>query len=284
MRSTMRYSHLTAIATTFAALITTSASSWSDEPAAEDVVFRADVDGSDQRYMRILPRDFQPRETYDLLIALHGHGSDRRQFVTQSRDECRAARDFAARQRMIFISPDYRAPTSWMGPKAEADLVQIIAETKRSYVIGRVIVSGGSMGGTSALAFAALHPELVDGVMAMNGTANLVEYENFQAAIRASYGGDKQQVPEEYKRRSAELWPDRLTMPIACTTGGKDTAVPPESVGRLMAELKRRDRPVLLIHRANGGHSTTYADAMEAYEFVFQRLRPNEGSPLQQKN
>ena len=49
-------------------------------------------------------------------------------------------------------------------------LVQIIAETRRLYAVGRVIVSGGSMGGTSALAFAALHPELVDGVVAMNGT------------------------------------------------------------------------------------------------------------------
>jgi hypothetical protein len=25
---------------------------------------------------------------------------------------------------MIFVSPDYRAKTSWMGPKAEADMVQ----------------------------------------------------------------------------------------------------------------------------------------------------------------
>ena len=143
------------------------------EPKVEDVVFRAEVDAHEERYVRILPVDFDPQQPHDVLLALHGHGSDRWQFVQQTRDECRAARDIAAKHRMIFISPDYRAKTSWMGPKAEADVVQIIAETKRLYRVRHVVVSGGSMGGTGSLTFAALHPELVDGVVAMNGTANL---------------------------------------------------------------------------------------------------------------
>jgi dipeptidyl aminopeptidase/acylaminoacyl peptidase len=241
------------------------------EPTVQEIVFRADWDGRDEKYLLVVPANFQPEEPHDLLLALHGHGSDRRQFVEQPRDECRAARDTAAKHNLIFISPDYRAPTSWMGPAAEADVKQIIAEVKRKFAVRRVIISGGSMGGTSSLAFAALHPELVDGVVAMNGTANLIEYENFQEAIRKSYGGTKQEVPEEYRRRSAEFWPERLTMPIACTTGGQDRAVPPESVERLMTALKKLGRPVLHLHRVAGGHSTNYADAIEAYEFVVQR-------------
>jgi pimeloyl-ACP methyl ester carboxylesterase len=70
------------------------------------------------------------------------------------------------------------------------------------------------MGGAGSLTVAALHPELIDGVVAMNGTANLRKYENFQEAIRASYDGDKQTVPTEYKRRNAELAPERLPMPM----------------------------------------------------------------------
>ena len=249
------------------------------EPTVEDVIFRAEIDDHEERYVQILPADFDPTQPHDLLLALHGHGSDRWQFVKQSRDECRAARDAAEKYRLIFVSPDYRAKTSWMGPTAEADVVQIINETKRRFKIRHVVVSGGSMGGTGSLTFAALHPELIDGVVAMNGTANLWEYENFQDAIRVSFGGDKLTAPAEYKRRSAEYAVERLKMPIACTTGGRDLSVPPDSVIRLMTELQKLDRPARLIHRPLGGHSTNYADAMEAYEFVLGRLAETSKRP-----
>ena len=60
------------------------------------------------------------------------------------------------------------------------------------------------------MTFAAIHPERVDGVASMNGTANHLEYENFQDAIAESFGGTKAKIPREYKKRSAEYWPERL--------------------------------------------------------------------------
>jgi len=226
-----------------------------------DVSFTAACDGTKQFYVLGLPEGFRKDERHSVLIALHGHGSDRWQFVRDSRDECRAARDAAARHRMIFVSPDYRAKTSWMGPKAEADVVQIIGDLERDYRIDKVIVCGGSMGGAACLTFAALHPGLVDGVASMNGTANHLEYDRFQEAIRESFGGAKSDIPLEYKKRSAEYWPERLTMPIGITAGGKDQSVPPQSVLRLANVLRLLKRDVLLVYRPDGGHSTTYDDA-----------------------
>lgn len=249
----------------FAALLTAN-SVLAAEPI--DVVFNAKHDGTDQRYVVILTDDFDNEKSHSVLIALHGHGSDRWQFVKDKRDECKAARDAAAKHNLIYVSPDYRAKTSWMGPAAEADVVQILEELKAKYRVNKVIVSGGSMGGTAALTFATLHPELVDGVVSMNGTANLVEYGQFQDAIAASFGGSKAEKPEEYRKRSAELHLDRLTMPIACTTGGKDRSVPPDSVLRLVDGLKAKERPVKLIHWPDGGHSTNYEDALAAFDFV----------------
>src|SRR5436190_3730204 len=191
-----------------------------------DVVFKSKLDGTDQRYVLVLPDEFDPKKSYSVLIALHGHGSDRWQFVKDGRDECKAARDVAAKHKLIYVSPDYRAKTSWMGPKAEADVVEILAELKTKYRVNKIIISGGSMGGTGALTFAALHPDMVDGVVAMNATANLVECDQFQDAIATSFGGSKQEKPDEYDKRSAELHDDRLTMPMAFTTGGKDRTVP----------------------------------------------------------
>jgi pimeloyl-ACP methyl ester carboxylesterase len=241
-------------------------------PRTEDVIFTARCDGSTQRYVVAYPEVFKPIEPHSLLIALHGHGSDRWQFINSPREECKAAREAAASYGMLLLSPDYRAPTSWMGPKAESDLLQILDELKARFQIGPVIVSGASMGGTSALTFAAVHPERVDGVVALNGTANHLEYENFQDAIRESFGGAKAVIPQEYKNRSAEYWPERLRIPIAMTVGGQDKLVPPQSVVRLAGVLKKLQPNVLLIERAAGGHSTNYDDSRAAFEFVIGKV------------
>lgn len=240
-------------------------------PAAEpvDLAFTADCDGSTEHAVELLPPDFDPAAPHDLLIALHGHGADRWQFIREARDECRGTREAAAKHGAILLSPDYRAPTSWMGPKAEADLVQIIAAAKQRHRISRVFVCGGSMGGTGSLTFAALHPDLADGVCSLNGTANLVEYERFLDAIAASFGGTKEEVPEEYRKRSAELHAEAFVMPVALTTGGRDDIVPPESVLRLHASLEGLGRPVLLLHRPERGHDTDLADTTTALDFLF---------------
>lgn len=251
-----------------AILLSCIACSWAQEPLAIDVSFTSEADGTSQQYVVVLPMAFDPAASHDVLIAMHGHGADRWQFVKETRDECRAARDVATKHGMLFVSPDYRARTSWMGPRAEADVVQVIADVKQKYQTSKVFVCGGSMGGTACLTFAVLHPELVAGVASMNGTANLLEYENFQDAIKESFGGSKAEIPLEYKNRSAEYWPEKLTMPVGITASGKDTAVPPESVVRLARILQAMDRKVLLIYREDTGHSTSYDDAVAILEFA----------------
>jgi pimeloyl-ACP methyl ester carboxylesterase len=247
-----------------------------DYQPPEDIAFTAKTDGTEQRYILRLPTDFSDDSPHDLLVALHGHGSDRWQFATDTRSECQGVRDVALEHHMILVSPDYRAKTSWMGPKAEVDVQQIIVDLKKRFRINHVVVAGGSMGGTSALTFAALHPDLVDGVVALNGTANHLEYKNFQEAIALSFGGSKQAIPQEYKKRSAEYWPLKFTMPVAITTGGKDTSVPPDSVIRLANLIRRFNEHVLLIHRPETGHTTNYEDTCEALQFVMDRLpRPS---------
>lgn len=249
-------------------LLITGVSAAADYTLIEDTSFVAECDGSEQRYVIAFPDAYDAAAAHDVCVALHGHGSDRWQFVKDQRDECRGVREVALAHAMIFVSPDYRAKTSWMGPKAEADVVQIIAQVKRQHRVRRVFLCGGSMGGSSALTFTALHPDLIDGVVCLNGTANHIEYDQFQDAIAASFGGTKVDRPQEYRNRSAELWPDRFTMPVAITAGGKDTVVPAASSLRLAENLKKLGRTVLLIFREGGGHATNYDDTKAAFEFV----------------
>jgi pimeloyl-ACP methyl ester carboxylesterase len=234
----------------------------------EDRTFVAKFDRSEQKYVLLTPPKFTPEQSVSVLIALHGHGSDRWQFVRESRGECRGTRDVAAAHKMVLVSPDYRAKTSWMGPAAEADMLQLVEALRQRFKIDRVILCGGSMGGTAALTFAALHPEGIDGVVSLNGTANLVEYKRFADAIAESFGGTKEQVPDEYHKRSAEFFPKRFTMPLAATTGGRDDIVPAASVLRLLALVREHNPHVLSLHQPDGGHSTSYEDTKRALEFV----------------
>ena len=237
-----------------------------------DISFVAANDQSEQRYVLVLPEPYDPAQPHDLLICLHGHGADRWQFVRAERGEACAARVIAAQYSMILVSPDYRARTSWMGPAAEADLVQLIGDLRKQRAIRRLVLSGGSMGAASALTFAALHPDLVDGVVALNGHANHLENTNFQEAIQIAFGGNKGAIPEEYRKRSAEFFPERFTMPIAITAGGKDTTLPPDSVMRLGRAIQKHNAAVCLDFQETRGHETDYGDALLAHAFVMRAL------------
>jgi len=99
----------------------------------------------------------------------------------------------------------------------------------------------------------------------------MAEYASFQDAIAKSYGGDKQQKPEEYRKRSPELVPEKFTMPVAFAVGGRDGTVPPDSVRRLAGKLEKLDsKKVLILDRRDGGHETNYEDTMKTLEFTLQ--------------
>ena len=233
--------------------------------------FISDFDQSKQNFIEILPQAFDEHQSHHLIIALHGHGSDRWQYATWDRDECNAFRNFALQNEMIAVTPDYRGKTSWMNYAAERDIIQIIHSYKTNFRIEKVFIVGGSMGGTGALTFAALHPDLVDGVTAMNPLANHLEYNRFQDAIARSFGGWKEQIPEEYKKRSAEYWPECFIMPVAITVGLKDTIVPPKSILRFANVLKAIDKDVYLNVDSLGGHETNYEQAMNALMYMYNK-------------
>jgi pimeloyl-ACP methyl ester carboxylesterase len=245
---------------------------------SEDVEFKSDYDQTTQRYILRLPVNFNTCKSHDLLIVLHGHGSDRWQFAEVNWPQCVAPRDVAGDRNMIFVAPDYRATTSWMGPAAEADVVQIIKDFKVRYKIDRVFLCGGSMGGSSALTFAVLHPDMIAGVAAMNPTANHLEYECFQDAIARSFGGTKRDIPCEYKKRSAEYWPEKINFPVGISVGGKDMTVPPESAVRLANVLQKIGKDVCLVNRPEMGHDTSYEDTRQMLEFVIDKANKGNSS------
>jgi dipeptidyl aminopeptidase/acylaminoacyl peptidase len=152
------------------------------------------------------------------------------------------------------------------------------------------------MGGTGAMTFAAMHPELIDAMASANGAANLLEYDvdgghKLRDAIKDSFGGRKDETPAEYKkrnpaeyiRRSAEFHPEQFTMPVAFTLGGKDTLVPPQSTLRLVKAIQKHNRHVLLIYHEDGGHQTSYADTVDSMKFVIDAMHSSPSPTLTSK-
>ncbi|MDZ4288063.1 MAG: hypothetical protein U0984_08895, partial [Prosthecobacter sp.] len=76
-------------------LLLLAAAVWADEP--RDIAFTAKVDGTEQRYVELLPPGYSPDKTNDVLIVFHGHGADRWQFIKDARGECKGVRDVAAK-------------------------------------------------------------------------------------------------------------------------------------------------------------------------------------------
>ena len=239
-------------------------------PVRTEKTFVATSDGSRQKYVELAPEPFEPGA--GALIALHGHGSDRLQFVDDPRGECRAAREAALERGLLYVSPDYRGKTSWMGPAAEADVLDLLETLRRERGVDKFYFCGGSMGGTSALTFAVRHPAFVAGVVAFNPLADHLSYGNFQDAIAASFGGDKTTARDEYYRRSAINYPERFTMPVSITVGGADTSVPPDSARELAKKIGFRRPDLLYFDEVKArGHETDYAAAKKAFDEMFRR-------------
>jgi hypothetical protein len=96
------------------------------EYKTDDVSFISDYDKTRQKYVIMSPAADTSDKVLDMMVALHGYGSDRWQFIKDPRGECAACRDVAIENGMIYVSPDYRL-TNWMGLAAEADVVEIMS-------------------------------------------------------------------------------------------------------------------------------------------------------------
>ncbi|MDX9867617.1 MAG: alpha/beta fold hydrolase [Kiritimatiellia bacterium] len=192
---------------------------------------------------------FTPGDTNrNTVVYLHGSFSSGDQIFT--RKDVRAfwlTRILKGRHPLLSIN---MRGTSYMSPAATRDLTDLLDACRGTYGLGRVVLLGGSGGASSAMAYACVHPERVDGVIAM-GMCDIVARLDFArksslpvlqklaATVFAAYGGTPEELPEVYRQRSVLAQADRLTMPIILTMGEKDALIPVAETRKIAAALKR---------------------------------------------
>ncbi|MCX5661977.1 MAG: prolyl oligopeptidase family serine peptidase [Planctomycetota bacterium] len=234
--------------------------------------FVSELDGTRDYSLVISPAsDGKTESGGDVAVYLHGHGGLPEQLFSHP---CLVGLPaLAAQAGITLVAPNLRG-NAWMGPAAEADLVQLAAEIRRTLRPRRLLLTGASMGGTSVLIFEGLHPTLFDGYLAYCGAADMREYVAFcrattaipvlqqiADAIAQSYGGSPDDRPEVYRERSAVERAGAFERPTIFVHGGNDAIIPVGSARRLAQRLAGRPG-IQYLEDADGSHDSIITPAI----------------------
>ena len=206
-----------------------------------------------------------------LVVVLHGHGSHGDQLLTR-RDISELKLPHLRAADVGVLCPNLR-DNAWMSPAAVEDLAAMLRRERAAVPNRRLIITGGSMGGTGVFIFAMRHPELVDACLATGAATALDAYMEWLAqpgrehlhslleALQAAY-------PDQAARdaHSVALHADALPpVPTIYVHGGADEIIPIEQAHRLTAQMTGRPN----FHYSevpNGNHDSPiwyYNDALD---------------------
>jgi poly(3-hydroxybutyrate) depolymerase len=192
------------------------------KPGPQVLTFFSDVDDTEQPYGLYLPRDYNPRKKYPLVVSLHGAGSNHRLNLRRvfgmsnagGETDVEATRYFPALRDVAYIvvSPFARGTMGYQG-LAEKDVYDALADVRRRFSIDddRIYLTGLSMGGGGTLWLGLTRPDL-------------------WAAIAP--------VCPAPPAEAADLAQNALNLPIHIHQGGADPVVKPEGTRDWVQKLK----------------------------------------------
>ncbi len=142
--------------------------------------------------------------------------------------------------------------TSYMSPAATGDLTDLLNYCKDKLDCGKIILLGGSGGASSAMAYACIHPEKIDGIIALGmcdifarlDFARKSKNEVLQMLAKVTfeaYGGSLEEKPELFQARSVLANIDKLNMPIILTIGEDDPLIPVEETRKIAAAMRKKN-------------------------------------------
>ncbi len=232
----------------------------------EEITFVSHFDGSKQRY---LIRKSEYFACNGIAIYLHGATNHQQQGFDRNifNGTFGHIQEYFEKNKYTYVCPEYRAD-SWMNKAAELDMVQLISNLKTEFKTNRIILMGGSMGGTSCLIFTTRHPELVSGVLAMCPATDMEKlyYEwvggdqnqkHLAYGIELAYGGPPESIKIEYTGRSSIKHINALkNNPIAIIHGDSDQVIPVEHSRKFVKESEKKGVKIFYQEIRNGNHDS----------------------------
>jgi pimeloyl-ACP methyl ester carboxylesterase len=218
------------------------------------------------------------KKTAQWIVVLHGHGSCGDQLYTRPDIRESWLPKFLAGGAGI-LTVNLRG-NAWMSPAAAADLHDLLEWMRSEQGLERTLFYSGSMGGTSNLIYAALHPEDVNVLVALGAATDIASYYSWclehqenkdillqiARAIEESYGGNPVTRKVLFTRHSALQNVAQLTMPIYLAHGAADATIPVEQA-RQFAQVMARQKYFYYQEIPDGNHDSPLWDE-GAWDFV----------------
>jgi len=210
------------------------------------------------------------------IIVLHGHGSTGDQLFT--RQDIREAWLPKFLESGAGILTVNLRGSAWMSPAAVVDLQELLQWMRAEQGLEKTLFYSGSMGGTSNLIYAVLHPEDVNAVVALGAATDLSSYycwcldqslsiaRQIADAIREAYGGDPLSQKVLFQQHSVLQNTARLTMPVYLAHGGADILIPIEQ-SRNLAQAMQHQKYFCYHEIPGGNHDSPLWDE-DAWEFA----------------
>ncbi len=239
--------------------------------------FESLVDGTED-YMAVLAPSVSGRLDNTLVVYLHGMGSNYLEPFQPRQDKAIAEALSQRFANLCVLSCSYRKESSWGSDIAMADITQNIRELMQQYPIDKIVIMGTSMGGCTALTYAATAPEDIKkklfGIVSVEGAGDLArlyattQYKRVRTAIADAMGGIPTSASAQYQKKS--FIPNIGGLPkdtrVAIVSAAQDIVVPVELQTEIIAALESHNFKVKRID-VNIGHgappSAVYVQALE---------------------
>lgn len=215
------------------------------------------------------------------VIVLHGHGSTGDQLYTRQDIRQSWLPEFTTRNFGI-LTPNLRG-NAWMSHLAVADLHGLIRYLRQYKHADRIILAGGSMGGTGCLIYASIHPEEIDGVLALCPATDLPSYFNgcsqrlqtpvlqaIHEAISQHYF-NADHAHTSLNDHSALARASRFTMPLFLVHGSADPVIPVEQSRQLAKTLENKP-DFCYIEQPEGHHDSPLTLFSQGLSWVLEHL------------
>ena len=191
-------------------------------PAGPQVVsFHSDIDDTEQPYGLYIPKNYNPKKKYPLVVMLHGAGSNHRLSLRRvfgrsnenGENDVEASRVFPPFKSVnyIVVSPLARGTMGYQGI-AEKDVMDVVADVKKRFRIDedRMYLTGLSMGGGGTMWIGLSYPDMWAAIAPVcpappEGTLGLIP-NGLNIPIRFFQGGADPVVSPD----STRLWVKRL--------------------------------------------------------------------------